>query len=231
MNFAQLRSEGFDRPFQAQRAILGGSKELHVGQTFTWVKSIAIPRYHRSIESYLKECDEAGVQPVAKAIRAILKGDGEVLQLGHYTPLTSSDRTANYGHEWVFTYYKSKEENLDKLAAGCAFAHKGNLTRGNRGKNGDVHCAGDAWFLPYKTTGNKAKKPSHGSKSTYSFPEEFAEKCLKISGVLNMTDRTPVVLDPFVGTGTTTAVAMRHGCEAIGIDIDPDMCRIASERS
>ena len=39
-----------------------------------------------------------------------------------------------------------------------------------------------------------------------------------------------VVLDPFVGSGTTAAVAVRYGRNAIGIDLNPDYCKIAGRR-
>lgn len=41
----------------------------------------------------------------------------------------------------------------------------------------------------------------------------------------------PVVLDPFVGTGTTVQVALRMGCDAIGIDGSPEYIQIAEERA
>jgi len=38
------------------------------------------------------------------------------------------------------------------------------------------------------------------------------------------------VLDPFVGSGTTAAVAVRYGRNAIGIDLNPDYCKMAGKR-
>ena len=36
------------------------------------------------------------------------------------------------------------------------------------------------------------------------------------------------VLDPFCGTGTTMIAAVRYGRNSIGIDIDPEYCRMAA---
>jgi site-specific DNA-methyltransferase (adenine-specific) len=36
------------------------------------------------------------------------------------------------------------------------------------------------------------------------------------------------VLDPFCGTGTTMIASLRHGRDSIGIDIDPEYCRMAA---
>lgn len=49
------------------------------------------------------------------------------------------------------------------------------------------------------------------------FPEELPERC-----ILPSTDPLDVVLDIFAGSGTTLAVAARHGRSSIGIDFDPE---------
>lgn len=39
-----------------------------------------------------------------------------------------------------------------------------------------------------------------------------------------------VVLDPFMGSGTTALVARKHGRRSIGIELNPDYCKLAAER-
>ncbi len=58
------------------------------------------------------------------------------------------------------------------------------------------------------------------------FPEELACRVIKLLSPVG-----GVVLDPFVGTGTTTAVAKRLGRKWIGIDIDRDNVAMARERT
>jgi site-specific DNA-methyltransferase (adenine-specific) len=48
--------------------------------------------------------------------------------------------------------------------------------------------------------------------------------------ILMTTDENDIVLDPFVGTGTTTIAAKRLGRRYIGIDIDPKYVEITKEK-
>lgn len=57
------------------------------------------------------------------------------------------------------------------------------------------------------------------------FPEKLAESC-----ILAGCPAGGIVLDPFMGSGTTGAVAVGAGRRFIGIDINPDYCALAVER-
>ena len=57
------------------------------------------------------------------------------------------------------------------------------------------------------------------------FPEELARRVVRI-----FSPRAGLVLDPFVGTGTTAAVAKAEGRRWIGIDSDPRCVRMARRR-
>lgn len=57
------------------------------------------------------------------------------------------------------------------------------------------------------------------------FPEKLVEPC-----ILAGCPQGGTVLDPFMGSGTTGAVAKRLGRNFIGIDINPDYCIMAAER-
>ncbi len=39
-----------------------------------------------------------------------------------------------------------------------------------------------------------------------------------------------IILDPFMGSGTTAIAAINHNRKFIGIDISPDYCKQADER-
>jgi hypothetical protein len=45
------------------------------------------------------------------------------------------------------------------------------------------------------------------------------------------TWRAGVVLDPFLGSGTTALVARKHGRRCVGIELNPEYARLAVERN
>jgi len=67
----------------------------------------------------------------------------------------------------------------------------------------------------------RAKKIGHPSP----FPEEIPKRCIKLSSFKN-----DIVLDPFVGSGTTPVMAKKLGRRYIGIDISPEYVKMAKDR-
>ncbi len=57
------------------------------------------------------------------------------------------------------------------------------------------------------------------------YPEYLVQELLKLT-----TQPGDVVLDPFLGSGTTSVVAKRMARHYLGIEINPDYCEIANER-
>ncbi len=57
------------------------------------------------------------------------------------------------------------------------------------------------------------------------FPEKLVEPCILAGSAEN-----GIVLDPFFGSGTTGAVAVKHGRRYIGIDLNPEYCEAAKKR-
>jgi len=74
----------------------------------------------------------------------------------------------------------------------------------------------DVWSLP-----NVKSKTSHAA----IMPENLAEIC-----VLGGSEPGDVVLDPFCGTGSTGAAALKTGRSFVGVDLVPDYAAQASER-
>ena len=210
MNFGQLK-EGLQRPFEAHAELERGSKLpphtserwLHPQQTIIWVKSAAVGGWENKCE-----CGNKWKEPIT--------------QRGHYQPL-NSDQLLNYCFEYVFTYVKGVQSiaPLNRLGIGVPFTDQSNLKRGGRGKHGNLHCAGDVWFVPYDTTG-PSKKKRHG----HAFPLELVRRCIVLSGV----PEGSVVFDPFMGGATTAIAARLCGMNAYSYDIDKESLRAGIER-
>lgn len=201
MVFGQIK-EGLHRPLEAQRLVLaGGGGSLIPGQTIIWVKSIAVGGWIEAVD-----CPKCGEH---------IEHEVPVLSRGHFQPI-NSPHLLNYCWEYVFCFVRDPEKGsppLDRLSIGVPFSDKSNLKRGNRGKNGDVHCIGDVWFIPYETTGPTAKKDHR-----HEFPDELARRLIKLSAI----PKNSMVLDMFLGGGTTAKVAYEQGMNVCGYDMDPN---------
>jgi site-specific DNA-methyltransferase (adenine-specific) len=138
--------------------------------------------------------------------------------IGHFKPITSR-RFLNNNHESIFHFTKTGDVEIDRLSVGVPFKDKSNIARW--GHDADRRCAGNVWFIPYKTVRSKAQKFDHPA----GFPAELPARCIKLHGVKGAT-----VLDPFAGTGTTLVAAESLGCNGIGIEIDQQYAEKTVER-
>jgi DNA modification methylase len=79
-------------------------------------------------------------------------------------------------------------------------------------------------LVPYRNARSVWTIPTQGRSDHHfaSFPDELARRC-----ILAGCPRGGVVLDPFVGRGTTAIVALRHQRSAIGIDINKTYCEMS----
>lgn len=74
----------------------------------------------------------------------------------------------------------------------------------------------------------KASKRERGENNNHPTVKPLA--LMEYLCRLTATPTEGVVLDPFLGSGTTAVAAKRSGRDFIGIDIDPGYCRIAENR-
>lgn len=75
----------------------------------------------------------------------------------------------------------------------------------------------DMWTIP-------TQPKSSGGLDTAPFPDELVRRCLEAGCPVN-----GVVLDPFVGSGTTVRVAREMQRSAIGIDLNHGFCQHAAD--
>ena len=76
-----------------------------------------------------------------------------------------------------------------------------------------ANALGDVWHIPQEANNNHPAP----------FPVELAQRCIE-----STTGR--VVLDPFIGSGSTALAAIAAGRQWVGMDISEDYCKMARER-
>ena len=160
--------------------------------------------------------DSFVIQNTIAWIKSLSIGDDTV---GHFKPITSG-RYLNNSHETIFHFTRTGDVVIDRLAVGVPFKDKSNISR--RGHAQDRRCAGNTWFIPYRTVQSKAEKFDHPA----GFPVELPTRCNNLHGVRPDL----VVLDPFLGTGSTLIAAASLGCAGIGIELDPQYAMTAALR-
>src|SRR6266542_601133 len=95
----------------------------------------------------------------------------------------------------------------------------GNFVPDPRGKN-----PGDVWTIGPETRAKRYIVP--GTATHFApFPETIAER-----PILAASPRGGVVLDPFIGSGTTALVARRLGRRFLGIELVPNYAKLARAR-
>ncbi len=142
----------------------------------------------------------------------------EGVNIGHYKPV-NSPRYLNNAHEYIFHFTKSGGVALDKLSIGVPYQDKSNIGRWKNAKR-DCRDRGNIWFIPYKTVVSAKEHPA-------AFPSLLPEMCMQLHGI---GDSRPVVLDPFMGSGSTAVVAATLGCDYIGFEIDAEYVTLAQQR-
>jgi site-specific DNA-methyltransferase (adenine-specific) len=139
---------------------------------------------------------------------------------GHFKPI-NSQRYLNNTWESIFHFTKSGRTTIDRCGIGVPFMDKSNISRRNH--TADKRCAGNVWFIPYRTVQSREQKLHHPA----GYPVDLPLRCIKLHG--NLTPET-VVLDPFMGTGTTLVAAEQLGVTSIGLELSPGYVETARNR-
>lgn len=155
-------------------------------------------------------------------VKAITAWDskGNIQSYGHIKPKPRSIRFLNQHYEDIYHFTKTGDIEIDRFAIGVPYQEERNSWRWkhtHKEEKSNCRCRGNVWYIPYKTI---EKKKSHPA----GFPEELPELCIKVTGTKGL------VLDPFLGAGTTLVACDKLDVEGIGIEIDQSYCNIAEER-
>jgi site-specific DNA-methyltransferase (adenine-specific) len=142
--------------------------------------------------------------------------DGDIT-FGHYQPV-NGPAFLNGCFEYVFHFSKLGRNDLHKLSVGVSYQDKSNVGRW-QGVVADKRDRGNTWFIPYETINESRPHPS-------TFPVRLPEMCIKLHGV----ERAKLVVDPFMGIGSTAVASVKLDVPFIGFEVDPAYIRIARKR-
>ena len=137
--------------------------------------------------------------------------------------------------EFMFVWAKGKPGRFNGLRDSSVKAgrtRKGFSSRqdgealGRRGENGCVGATklrGNVWWFAVGNNGSTTDKAAFAHPAI--FPEALAR-----DHILSWSNPGDVVLDPFLGSGTTAKMALLHGRKFVGIERDPTYMAIAEKR-
>ena len=111
------------------------------------------------------------------------------------------------GRKWIFNYEELKKINPDKQIAGSLKQMR------------------DVWPLPLVQGKERLRRSDRRALHATQKPEEMLKRIIVAS-----SNKGGIVLDPFLGSGTTAAVAKKLGRNWIGIEIEPTYIKAAEKR-
>lgn len=100
----------------------------------------------------------------------------------------------------------------------------------NQKKNGKLRCntigknPSDVWQIA-KVTSGANRSSDERTKHPAQFPVDLITRM-----ILGFTNENDVILDPFMGSGTTAEVCMNNNRLSLGFEIREDYCRTIAER-
>lgn len=111
------------------------------------------------------------------------------------------------GKKWIFNYSELKKINPDKA------------------KDGSEKQMRDLWIMPVCQGKERIKDKTGRAAHPTQKPENLLERI-----ILASSNKGDVVLDPFLGSGTTAFIAKKLGRKWIGIETDDKYIKVAEKR-
>jgi len=134
-------------------------------------------------------------------------------------------------HEYIFLLSKSERYLFDSEAMREPAVQAGRVRNDKIGgnKGDDVHHSPGGQFNGSETRNRRsvwsvATRPYKGAHFA-TFPPALIEPC-----ILAGSKPGDIVLDPFMGSGTTAQVSIQHGRQYIGCELNPEYATLQQER-
>ncbi len=144
----------------------------------------------------------------------------------HYDNGFCGNRTMRATYEPVLWFSKSENYHFEEIREPYRSADRLKYEIKKNGKvwrpNPDGRLAGDVWAFP--TLAGRRFRDERVNHPTQK-PLALSERIVR-----HFCPQEGIVLVPFAGSGSECVAAYRHGRTFIGIEINPDYCKIARER-
>ena len=141
--------------------------------------------------------------------KPMYKGKGAFLGSGFLPP----NAYVTLDCEFILLFRKGK---LRKFPPKDALRYESIFTKKER----------DEWFSQIWSLKGTRQTVTDLERRTAAYPEEIAHRLIRMFSV-----KGELVLDPFLGSGTTTKIAIQNERNSIGYEIDPNMLSILTKKT
>ena len=137
--------------------------------------------------------------------------------------------------EYMFVFSKGKPKTFNPIKEKCKYVGSDKRARTFRQTGDELQethlknkvnkekIKGNVWY--FSTGFNKSTKDKIAFKHPAIFPEKLAE-----DHILSWSNENDIVLDPFMGSGTTAKMSIINNRKYIGFEIEKKYCDISEER-
>lgn len=183
----------------------GGIAAINIGDATRSINGVfqLFPNHSRIIEI----CEKIGFTTLPYILwkkpttKPKYKGKGAFLGSGFLPP----NAYVTLDCEFILLFRKGK---LRKFKVNHTERYESKFTKAQR----------DEWFSQIWTLKGIRQTMDDLERRTAAYPDEVAERLIRMFSV-----KGELVLDPFLGSGTTTKVAMKNGRNSIGFELDSSL--------
>jgi site-specific DNA-methyltransferase (adenine-specific) len=228
--FSQIKDNSIDitfadPPFNLKKKYNSHKDNLEIADYISWCDE-----WIREMVRVTKPTGSIFLHNIPKWLTFYSKTLNEIADFKHWisweAPTAPMGKTLQPAHYGILFYAKNiKELKFYEIRSPHKRTRKANiLAKDYGGKKAKLHPFGplvsDVWTDIHRIKHNKYR-----DKHPCQLPIHLLERVILMS-----TDENDIVLDPFVGTGTSAVAAKRLNRQYIGFDIDDNYVKITQEK-
>jgi DNA modification methylase len=190
----------------------GGIACVNIGDATRSINGIfqLFPNHSRIIEV----CEKIGFTTLPYILwkkpttKPLYKGKGAFLGSGFLPP----NAYVTLDCEFILLFRKG---NLRKFKPKDALRYESAFTKKQR----------DEWFSQIWAVKGTRQTASQLERRTAAYPEEIADRLIRMFSVKGET-----ILDPFLGSGTTTKIAIQNERSSVGYEVDQNLLPVVTKK-